>query len=306
MPIKFSCPQCKNVMTVDSKFAGKNGKCNKCGGVVQVPAQDAQVSGAAKPVAAGSAGVPTASAAATTKQAPAAGSLGAVFDELTESDFNRQSPFTQVYAPAKPKSENNQLLKKAAELEKKETGMHSSPQKNADPNQLSKQLQSLGLVDVLAGIGNYSLAIALAVVGVNGLGEHADKIPFLGKGPAVAVIVGGFLGTAFMAAGMGIFTRQVWGYVLANGVHAFNVSFTLLMLLANITNTTAVSVRSGPVVATIAMATFFFREVGKKPFGIKSGSKLPFLVGGIGLALGLIVGGLLMVLGVFTPHTAST
>ncbi len=37
MPIKFSCPHCKRVMTVKDQMAGKKGTCTGCKQVVTVP-----------------------------------------------------------------------------------------------------------------------------------------------------------------------------------------------------------------------------------------------------------------------------
>jgi transcription elongation factor Elf1 len=38
--IKFACPNCGKHLSVADEAAGKNGKCPKCGGKVQVPAQE--------------------------------------------------------------------------------------------------------------------------------------------------------------------------------------------------------------------------------------------------------------------------
>jgi hypothetical protein len=79
MPIKFACPKCKNVISVDEKLAGKRGKC-KCGATIQIPS-------------------PKSAAAAPAKTLPASSAMGAVFDELTEADYNRRPAGQKVRVP---------------------------------------------------------------------------------------------------------------------------------------------------------------------------------------------------------------
>ncbi|MEZ6136497.1 MAG: hypothetical protein R3C53_16500 [Pirellulaceae bacterium] len=93
-------------MQVDSKLAGKKGKC-KCGEAVTVPA-----AASSEPMAGPAAQTADPPADQATGPAVGAGALGAVFDDLTEGDYNRRSPFQEVYSPTKTASTANSTLKK--------------------------------------------------------------------------------------------------------------------------------------------------------------------------------------------------
>ena len=41
--IKFACPSCSKSMRVDDSYAGKKGKCPKCGNTLEVPEQSALI-----------------------------------------------------------------------------------------------------------------------------------------------------------------------------------------------------------------------------------------------------------------------
>ena len=119
MPIKFACPQCKNVLTVENRWAGKAGKCPKCGSPLNVPSPGSAATASGSSVAGG------AEPAAKRSSRPAAGQaprpqLAEVLNELTESDFNRLSPFQQVYAPPRSQATGHELLRRATEEEKKD------------------------------------------------------------------------------------------------------------------------------------------------------------------------------------------
>jgi hypothetical protein len=320
MPIKFACPACKNVMTVDNKFAGKTGKCNKCGGAVSVPNSAPAETGSQRS-ASGRAGATPTTASATTPTAAdaraaqiaalnaapppsagkltAAGPLGHVFDELTESDYSRQSPYQNVYAPQKPKVVDNAALKKAASTAG--GGDDKAPKIRSDGKApLTGVLIFFAVLDIIQAIGLYSLAISFAV------GEFAFSREVLDLLPALPVLIiyFGFMATLSMAAGLGILIKQVWGYAVAVFVYSFNVGFRTLFLLATLTEPSRLL---GPVFSLffiIAFTSYLFNENCKNVFGIKS-SKLPLIVGGLGLAISLTFGGLLFMLGVFAGDTSS-
>lgn len=334
MPIKFACPQCKNVMTVDSKFAGKKGKCNKCSGTVEVPAEgsansptatkpasaspkttqpaqpsQAKPNQAGQPTAANrpgpspagasaAAGQPNMNAAAQPSVAgiKVAGPLGNVLDELTESDFNRLSPYQNVYSPPKPKAENNALIKKA---EREELG---------DPNvglgadgrpKLTSTLIVFAVLDILEAALLFMVTIALAIVGATLLDDIKDKVPMLGAGMAVFIVIVGMLATTMMASGLGLLTKQVWGYCVALFVYSFQLGVRLLLVIVSITDWERVL---GPIFIAFCMLSctaYFYQEECRRVYGLTKKSKLPLIFGGLGLGLSLLFGGGLFLLGVF-------
>jgi hypothetical protein len=324
MPIKFACPACKNVMTVDNKFAGKTGKCNKCGGAVSVPNSAPAETGAQRS-ASGRAGATPTTASATTPTAAearaaqiaalnaapppsagkltAAGPLGHVFDELTESDYSRQSPYQNVYAPPKPKAVDNAALRKAASTAG--GGDDKAPKISADGKApLTGTLIFFAVLDIIEAIALYGLVIALAVVGIGFLDPVKEKLPHLTAAMSVLIIMFGFLATLIMAAGLGILMKQVWGYAVAVFVYSFNVGVRLVVLLTTLSEPSRLFGPGFSLLCIIACTAYFFQRDCKAVFGIKS-STLGLIFGGIGLGIPLILGGGLFLLGAFSEMSST-
>jgi hypothetical protein len=326
MPIKFACPACKNVMTVDNKFAGKTGKCTKCGGAVTVP-NSAPTGTGSQTGASGKAGATSTTASASTPTAAdaraqqiaalnsapppsagkltAAGPLGHVFDELTESDYSRQSPYQNVYSPPKPKAVDNAALRKAASTAG--GGDDKAPKIRADGKARTPgTLIFISVVDIIVAIGLYVLAVAFAVEGIGFLDPVKDKLPNLPAEMSVLIIISGFLATMIMAAGLGILMKQVWGYAVAVFVNSFTVGFLMLVLLKTLSEPIRLIVPGPCLLIFIVFTAYFFHRDCKAAFGVKS-SKLALIVAGIGLATSLSIGGLLFLLGAFAslPSTVS-
>lgn len=331
MPIKFACPQCKNVMTVDSKFAGKKGKCNKCGGVIEVPAEspaNAASGGQPRPAqprpAQQNPGQPTSAQpgggpAGTAPGSPqsynaapppsaagikGAGPLGHVFDELTESDYNRSSPYQNVYAPPKQSNDAlNPMLIHAAKQELK-TGGDVALGADGRPK-LTITIIIFAVLDILESLVLFGLTIALAVLGMTLIDdEMKSKIPILGAGIAIFIVILGFWATTLMASGLGLLTKQVWGYCTALFVYSFQLGFRIITAITAITDMEKVV---GPIIGVLFMASvtaYLFQDECRRVYGISKKSKLPLIVGGIGLGLSLGMGGLLFLLGVFASAVA--
>jgi hypothetical protein len=322
MPIKFACPACKNVMTVDDKFAGKTGKCNKCGGPVSVPNAPAAgaAAGAASPPGAAASNAPApvqtkaeakAAQIAALNSAPppsagkltASGPLGHVLDELTASDYARQSPYQNVYAPPKPKATNNEALKRAASTA---GGMEDDkkPKIGSDGKaRITSTLIVFGVLDVLEGLLLYGLVIAFAVVGISILDDVKDYIPFAGVGLSVLIIVFGLIATLITAAGLGLLTKQVWGHATAVFVYSFNLGLRIVLLLMSITEPKRMM---GPAFLTLCMlscTSYFFQAECKAVFGIKS-NKVPLIIAAVGVTIPLLLGGLLFLLGALAPASS--
>lgn len=323
MPIKFACSSCKNVMTVDNKFAGKAGKCNKCGAAVTVPNSVAPAPGAAQVAAAPSASataVPAASsstadskaaqiAALNTAPPPSAGTLSAagslshVMDELTESDFSRKSPFHNVYTPPKPKSDDHSKLKRAAstagggEEEKK-------PKLGADGKPLlTGILRAFGILDIIQAIAMYGLVIAIVVSGVSFLDQVKEYASFLTVGTSLLIIVLGFLATLMMASGLGLLTKQTWGYGAAVFVYPFLLGTRLVVLLMSFSKPIQLIAPGLGIVTILLCTAYLFRKVCRDVFGIKS-NKLAMILAGAGLGVSLLIGGLLYLLGSLSSASA--
>ncbi|MFO0940416.1 MAG: hypothetical protein U0930_06575 [Pirellulales bacterium] len=346
-------------MTVDSKFAGKKGKCNKCGGVVEVPADASTGSptSAAKPApgnatakqagARPTAASPTGQAARPQAARPAgatptgatsagqvrqqsqpgsaqpidlaaalnaapppsaagikvSGPLDHVMDELTESDFNRSSPYQNVYAPPKPKAVKNAMLDKAAQQED-EDGSGPKMGKDGRPK-LTGTLLVFGVLDILEALLMFAVAIALAFLGFNIPEDIKDKLPFVGAGFAVLIVIIGFWSTVMMASGLGILTKQIWGYCTALSVYSFQLGFRLIALLTSITDVQRIG---GPIFGLICMLSctaYFWNEDCKRVYDVPKKSKLPLIFGGIGFGIALMFGLLLFLLGAFAAAAAS-
>lgn len=347
MPIKFACSQCKNVMTVDSKFAGKKGKCNKCGSVVEVPSESpANAASSGQPTrqtTPGQAGGPNAGqprqvqprpqqnpgqatsaqpgggAAANAPGSPqsynaapppsaagikGAGPLGHVFDELTESDYNRSSPYQNVYAP--PKQSNDALNPMLIHAAKQELKSGGDVALGADGRpKLTVTIIVFAVLDILESLLIFGVTIALAVLGATLIDDEVkSKIPFLGAGIAIFIVILGFWATTLMASGLGLLTKQIWGYCTALFVYSFQLGLRIITAITAITDMEKVI---GPIIGVLFMASvagYLFQEECRRVYGISKKSKLPLIVGGVGLGLSLGIGGLLFLLGVFASAVA--
>jgi hypothetical protein len=191
-------------MTVDDKFAGKTGKCVKCSVSVQVPMKaksSAPSAPAARPKApaANPSAQPVATPLPNAARAPesvsikASGSLGSALDELTDGDFNRQSPFQNDYAPSKPKQENSEALKRAA---------NSDARNDADSVKKLKKspaVRALAGLLFIASVVAYVLMIILVVVKL-GLFKPNEQVPLPEGSPGNVIMLGlGSTALMFMA-----------------------------------------------------------------------------------------------------------
>ncbi len=332
-------------MTVDSKFAGKKGKCNKCGGVVEVPAESPSAASGTpkpaagnpaggKPAAAGKPAQPAASGArpqaarpAQASNAPGAqpvdlaaalnaapppsaagikvsGPLDHVMDELTESDFNRSSPYQNVYAPPKPKAEKNALLDKAAA---QEAGDGAAPKLGKDGrHKLTGTLLVFGVLDILESLVFFAAVIGLAFIGLAIPDDIKDKIPFVGAGFAVLIVINGFWSTSMMASGLGIFSKQIWGYCTAVSVYSFQLGFRLIALIGSITDVQKIGGPIFGVICILVCTLYFWNDECRRVFDVPKKSKLPLIFGGIGFGVAMLFGLLLFLLGAFATAASSS
>lgn len=190
MPIKFACPKCKSVQTVDDKFAGKTGKC-KCGNTIQVPMPTQKA---------------TAGAAATMS------SLGGVFDELTDADYNRESPLKKIYEKAAITNEVHALRKFEGDDVKVA---------RAKSGKLSAGLIFLGVLNIIYGIAALvGTALLFAIAAFASQAETVLPIVKAGLGVAAAILA--LFAVALFAGGVGLLLRKAWGWFLVAAFYTYS------------------------------------------------------------------------------------
>lgn len=287
MPIKFACPQCKSVLTVDDKLAGKSGKC-KCGAAIKIP-----VPAAVATSAAAASGKKVAAGARPAAAAPAASSLGNVFNDLTEADYNRQSPFQNVYAPPK----NNST--EAATLKRFDDG---SAAEEAKPGQLNGMMIFIAVLNLILAIGVMTLA-GLMVAAPETASQAAQAVPLLSAGLGVGIGVLSLLAVLFLAGGIGMLAKQKWGWFLAAVNFAFMPLDRLITLVMTVvggdyTNGELMGGFFGTLII-LALATVVFGDEAKRIYRVKT-AVLPGIAAALGISLALGVHGALFALRVFS------
>ncbi len=286
MPIKFACPQCKSVLTVDDKLAGKSGKC-KCGAAIKIPIPAALTTAT---IGKGAAVVGTRPAAA----APPT-SLGSVFNDLTEADFNRQSPFQNVYAPPKTNSTE------AATLKRFDDG---SAAEEAKPGQLNGLMIFIAVLNFIWALGAMGLASVL-VLAAGVASKAAQAVPLLNVGLGIGIGVLSLLAVLFLAGGIGLLAKQKWGWFLAAVNFAYmplDRLITVIMII--VAGDYETSTLVGGFIGTLfilGLATAVYGDAAKKIYRINT-AVLPGIAAAVGISLALAVNGALYALGGFSAN----
>ena len=293
MPIQFACPQCKAVLKVDSKLAGKTGKC-KCGSAVKVPTPK---STNRAPVAATAGPKQATRPQAPVQQpnplasSPTAG-LAGMFDELTESDYNRQSPYQNVYAPPKVQSTDNALLKKAAEEERGSV---------AQPGKLNGTLIFIAVINILEGIACFGLA-GILVLGAAMLSDVLDQIPYGRAGTALLAGFCSVLGVIALGCGIGLLTKQKWGWFLACSTYtAAGIDRAVGLVVAIMYGQGIVGAVIGLLIS-VSLNAFLYSEDTRKIYKVK-GNKLAIIAASLGVVVAVSMFGVALALGVLTPES---
>ncbi len=179
--------------------------------------------------------------------------MGHVFDELTESDYNRSSPYQNVYAPPKQNNDaKNPMLIHAAKQEQKAGAGPAALGADGRPK-LTLVIIVFAVLDILESLLLFGLTIALAIIGATLIDdEMKSKIPFLGAGIAIFIVILGFWATTLMASGLGLLTKQVWGYCTALFVYSFQLGFRIIVAISAITDIERVV---GPIISVLFMAS---------------------------------------------------
>lgn len=243
---------------------------------------------AAKPTASKAGGSVVAKNAPT--QPTASSGLGDALAELTESDFNRHSPFEAVYAPPKPQTSNHELIRRVAEQD----GRKNKSSKGAASGQpvvlvlyaVHNLLQSLTFFGAVAGLAFASHIIL----------EQEEQIPMLGAGLTAAMIIFGLMGGVTLTTAIGLFSKRLWGYALATGAYCFFCVIHVSTVIASLGNRNATIGGVIGLLITVFLTTYFFRSGCRKFYRLK-GWVLPLSAAGVGALLGVIFVGVLTVLG---------
>ncbi|HAC91574.1 MAG TPA: hypothetical protein DCF63_13240 [Planctomycetaceae bacterium] len=293
MPIQFNCPSCQHVLTVGNQLAGKAGKCHKCGAKTPVPGEtteDAASEGKSKPSSAGSASKVKAGTRKPASAAPA-GNLANVMDELTESDFNRQSPFKQVYSPPKPDTSGDARLRRVVEMEKK------------DKKGKGKQEAEFGW-NVLMGVHNIfeSLAAVALIAIVWGWGwpewrsSYREYIPLIDWGGQYdqgrGLTVVGSLAFLMMICGVVMLIHHPWFYIVALASYVFFCELHIFNVIARLGDRNNSIIAGIWLVLALFLTSYFFRPSSRKDFKVKGWN---FVLTGLiaGVLGGALVGGVL-------------
>lgn len=272
MSIQFACPKCNNRMTVDDKLAGKSGKCPKCGTSVQVPVTGAASEHAAPPRA------PKTKSAATVSP----GMLHAL-DDLTDSDFNRQSPFEKVYAPPKVASVSHDLIKRVAE-------------KDGRP---VVQVRSLPIVARLIGLMNLVFAILFgyAVLVFSDPSTFARKprdrwpeqLKALFDENSTSHMVSWAVAAAIaLLMAIGIYSKKKWGYALSTTLYVCSCGFLALLTVLVARDLLGFGLIGGSLLIGLACTSYFFTEGCRKFYKIHKWN-LPILCAASGAVLAIVL-----------------
>ncbi|MBX3421095.1 MAG: hypothetical protein KF752_06010 [Pirellulaceae bacterium] len=273
MSIQFSCTSCQHKLSVDNRLAGKTGKCPKCGQAVQVPKlkQNSETAPAAHP--------PTA--------------LSNVLDQLTESDFNRTSPFQSVYSPPKPKATNHELLNRAVQEEKK------SKSKSKAENSIPVLIVLYSMQNIFQSLCMLLMVIVLLFYPAT-ISEGIKYVPFVGAGVGTGAVLMSFMAAIMMLAGVGLPTKRLWGYIVGFSSYAFFAVIHAGNVIARTDDRNSAINAAIALVLAVFLSSYFVRKSCLQFFRIQSWT-IPSMAAGCGLLLGLIVAGMYFVTGVYQP-----
>ncbi|MCA9130463.1 MAG: hypothetical protein KDB22_25415 [Planctomycetales bacterium] len=254
MAINLKCPKCNAVLSVDDNLAGKKGKC-KCGNAITIPIpkQKAVVATAGKN-------------ANSAKQSATASpsNLNEVFDDLTESDFNRQSPMRRVYSKQKAGGNELETLRKfEGEEAKKE---------RAKAGVLNAPMISIALLCLLLGAGSLALAV-MCGIGNSAVKQIEDYVIEAKFNKGLAVTFFSVSSTFLIVGGLGMFLKKSWGWALATISITFATLDRLItfgVLLMTEFTQTRFFVGMLPLMAIFLLTTFIYSEDNRRIFRVKS------------------------------------
>lgn len=258
MPIKFACPKCKSVLKVADEMAGKKGKC-KCGYALSIPLPSDSRSSKAK---AGQSGAKKAGKAAT-KSAAVPSALGQVFDDLTDADFNRQSPMGKVYSVSET-NDDAETLRKFEGEEVKEA--------RAKAGDLNAKMISVALICILLGIGSIAFAVLCGIENA-ALKQVSDYLVEVKLSKSLAVTFFSVAAVFSLLGGIGMFLKKSWGWILGTAVIVFATVDRIVGFGLLVTSGFSQAKFFGgmiPLFLFIVLTTFVFSEDNRKIFRVRS------------------------------------
>lgn len=250
-------------MSVADNLAGKKGKC-KCGNAVLVP-------------------TPKQTAAAATAAAAASPGMAAVFDDLTESDFARQSPYEKIYSPVNTNNDKATLKRfqtKEIEEKKKKAGAAGG------------MLVFVALLNIIAGVGCAGLAVVF-MAAQDALEKIKEMSPELSMGTGLGIAFFSVAAIVLIGGAVGLFLRKKWGWFLTAMSLAFIAVMragVMVLVLKEGFNQAAFFSTGIPLLGAVALCGFIFNGDTQELFGIKK-MTASIAAGVLGIALaGGIVG----------------
>ena len=168
MPIQVNCPSCRASLNVKDGFAGKSGKCPKCGEIIQVPEPTPQpASGVAKPKSTGE-GTPI--PPATERQKEYARELGINFDDK----INRRGISKLIDQAVKERDE--QRLKSLEALQDRESAAYQQIREEVlrEINEEDPRLPDATLDQIMTALADRELCAILITFDANKLDDYLE------------------------------------------------------------------------------------------------------------------------------------
>lgn len=278
MPIKFACPKCNKVMSVPDNLAGKSGKCI-CGNKLSIPAAKTKSSSAKSK-----------SAKKTAETAPAGGGapgLDGVFDELTESDYGRTSPFEAVYNPKKGDNNDLQTLRRFSAEEEEE--------KQKKASAAGGLLKLVAVLEIAVGIACIVFA-AMYAASPDNIKKIAAFVPELSLATGMGITFLSISALICIGGAVGAFMKKSWGWMLTATVMIYLGVARLIsagLILKEGFDQGKFFGSMIPLFAIFALSLIVFKEEAKVSCGVKKVWPLIVAVvlalAGAGIVFGMVI-----------------
>lgn len=288
--------------------AGKAVRC-KCGQIVQVPspvasavarsasaaiaaarpAAAAKVAAAPRTTAVQSAApktpspVPARTARATAAAAtPAVAATGSIFDELTDSDWNRESPIKRAYAPP-PVSKDGAVLKKYMGKE-----VVQSTNKSGTPGGLI----ALSVLNFIGSIFYIFAGVAIvALVQVDAVMQQLEAV-FPAIRLAATLFCAYFIawGIYLSVVGVGLLQRAPWGWCVAGVSYAHaavdRCYYVVDSIMEGLPASRMIGMIGG-VMVMLGIVGYIYKAETRRHFGVKSMTPV-IICAAIGIILAIV------------------
>jgi hypothetical protein len=220
--------------------------------------------------------------------------VGSIFDELTDADWNRESPIKRAYAPPVA-SKDGAVLKQFMGADMPKAARHQGS--------IPGGLIALSVLNFLAG-GAYIL-IAIGIMALAQAASYAEKLqdvmPALHFGALIACVYFLFWGIFDLVLAVGLLQRGAWGWCVAAVGYAMSPILAIYQVIMKIMAMADGGV-PGRIVGmffgvgiTIALTAYVFKDETRLHFGLKT--MTPVIICAIlGVILGLATVGVLVLI----------